>query len=402
MNDYEENEYDPWDDDGSGELGAGDYEEEEGLGADLGFDDDDDDDYDSKDSGELGEEEWEEEDFGDYYDDGNEDTEFFDFYEDRDDGVADPQDEDDPEDVWGFEDGDEAFTSFCESATSDLIKEDVAGNVCDILVTGLDENIAKTHLHVDGVYKPIECLNGYLKYVPAEGEDARMIAFDVDFEEWGFYNGSEVAQESLILHGSQFSARVPQEVEAWYCDWKVCETDTENEHFWTPITTAQIACIAPEEEEKRVRMMGKRKNEIIFPDEEARTKNKPQKIDTSENWRDSSAGGGGAYEYSAVDSAMLSIVVMIAGSIVIGIPLYIYLKQSGASQAALSLRAHLRQVRTGGLPSSARSQRSDSQSKAPLEHQNQNKPCTTKTNALIVKSAKQRAREWWKFINAWW
>lgn len=143
-------------------------------------------------------------------------------------------------------------------------------------------------------------------------------------------------------------------------------------------------------------MMGKRKNEIIFPDEEARTKNKPQKIDTSENWRDSSAGGGGAYEYSAVDSAMLSIVVMIAGSIVIGIPLYIYLEQSGASQAALSLRAHLRQVRTGGLPSSARSQRSDSQSKAPPEHQNQNKPCTTKTNACnsqISKTKSQRVVE---------
>ena len=61
------------------------------------------------------------------------------------------------------------------------------------------------------------------RYAPAEGEDARMIAFDIDFEEWGFYNGTEVAQESLILHGAQFEARVPQEVEAWYCDWKVCE-----------------------------------------------------------------------------------------------------------------------------------------------------------------------------------
>ena len=213
------------------ERGRGDKkeeEEEEEDEIDLGFDDDDDGEEEEEEEGEGQEEEegedfsgedFYEEDFGDYYDDE-------DFEEDNGAGADEGEGEGErgregeDEGVWGFEGGDESFTSFCEGEEGNK-RTDI--EACDVLVQGLDDNISKTHLHVDGVYKPESCMNGYLRYVPAEGEDARMIAFDVDFEEWGFYNGTEVANENLILHGAQFEARVPQEVEAWYCDVKVCE-----------------------------------------------------------------------------------------------------------------------------------------------------------------------------------
>ena len=129
----------------------------------------------------------------------------------------------------------------------------------------------------------------------------------------------------MILHGSSFLARVPQEVEAWYCDWKVCETDTENEHFWTPITTSVVSCITVEEEEKRVKMMGERKNKVMFPDEESRRKS-ARGQDHAEEEGASVTPSSGDY-IGAGDSALFSIFVLIAGSIVIGIPLYIYVKQ---------------------------------------------------------------------------
>ena len=278
-----------------GERGGGeeDYEDDEDYETDLGFDE-------GEDEQGMREEEEEEEDFGDYYDNEDYDYDNSDLGDDDNgeggDG-SDQQDEDgsfegeegDLDSLWGFENGDEdmQFTSFCESANrmNETLKP------CDILVEGLDENISKTHLRVDGVYTPVQCKNGYLQYSPSEGEgkypyaassllffgsfstlkalhlslslitdshhcllfffcasylaivitkskreqngnqksisiyviDAFMIAFNADFEEWGFYNSTEISQENLLLHGADFVARVPQEVEAWYCDVKVCE-----------------------------------------------------------------------------------------------------------------------------------------------------------------------------------
>ncbi|UPR01578.1 hypothetical protein HOP50_07g49000 [Chloropicon primus] len=354
--DYEEDyevshDYEPWDEqgedpnDGGSVGGEEDYDDDDyGEGADLGFDDEE-----GEGEGDQGQDDYEE-DFGDYYDDGNEDTEFFGSDSEGDgnreggkgtrggdgDEAEELEDEGewDEDDAFGFENGDESFTSFCVSAISPEIKDDVSGGVCDILVSGLDDNISQTHLKVDGVYKPVSCMNGYLKYSPAEGEDARMIAFDVDFEEWGFYNSTEVAQENLILHGSSFLARVPHEVEAWYCDRKVCETDAVNEHFWTPITTATISCITQEEEDRRVVMMGERKNKIIFPDEESRRKGEMQH-DHSEmdglRGGDDRAGGG--------SSGVLNTFTVLAGFILVGVPVYIYKKQSKMMQAGKIPRA---------------------------------------------------------------
>ena len=341
----------PWDEGGSGldyRAGTGalssegeeDYEEFE---TDLGFDDED------EDEGRLEEEE---EDFGDYYDDDNEDTEFFGFDDGQDRGAGgdgteggDGGGDDDYEydgDAFGFEGGEGAFTSFCESADSPKIREDLKEGACDILVSGLDDNISKTHLHVDGVYKPKDCLNGYLRYFPAEGEDAKMVAFDVDFEEWGFYDGNVVAQENLILHGSSFEARVPQEVAAWYCDRKVCEADTENEHFWTPITSATITCITQEEEDRRIAMMGQRKNELLFPSDEDRAKGSGHGLAGHDDYEFGDSDG--LYSYGDEGTALFAppreddddqygglvtnSLVFMATAALIGFPLYIYTKQS--------------------------------------------------------------------------
>ncbi len=147
----------------------------------------------SDDGAGAGEEDYEdaEEDFGDYYDNesdfsygdgagegegegegaaGNEGSErIVDFRDGAgagDNGGQGEGDEDEDEDgAWGFEEGKEGFfASFCEGADSEELR-DGSLKACDVLVKGLDDNISKTHLHVDGVYKPVSCLNGYPRCV---------------------------------------------------------------------------------------------------------------------------------------------------------------------------------------------------------------------------------------------
>ena len=225
-------------------------------------------------------------------------------------------------DAYGFDDGEEEdgvlFSSFCEDETT----MKAAVTPCDIIVRGIDERILESKLKVDGVYRPVGCMDGFLKYGPIEGEDVAVLAYGSDFGEWGFYNETWATSSSLMLHSDSFGARVPQEAEAWYCDLAVCE-ETEDEDYWTPITDVNITCITEEQEAQRVRFMGKRKKPI--------PKNvlKASQIRRRQGQEESAVA-------NTTSMIMLAMFVIAAGGIVLGIPLYYYRK--GRQQRAVQFQ----------------------------------------------------------------
>ena len=80
----------------------------------------------------------------------------------------------------------------------------------------------------------------------------------------------------------------------------------------------------------RIQMMGERKNKVIFPDSKSRTSAIGSHSHTNggeRSERNSETSGGDSYDEEA-NSALFSLFVLATSSVVIGLPLYFYLKQS--------------------------------------------------------------------------
>ena len=93
-----------------------------------------------------------------------------------------------------------------------------------------------------------------------------------------------------------------------------------------------MQCITEEEEEERIRMMGKRKNKVVFPDKEKRNRMDHSDEDDFENAPPS-------------ENAMTSVVVLLAMSIVLGLPMYFYVKQNKRPYERLSMQSPSRKTK---------------------------------------------------------